>query len=87
MAAIAAVAAITPVATVSAVATIASVARAAIASAAVAAAATAGAVEEQAGIRLIAAQQGHANQRHENRDSKQNSAVHPGILQINLLVP
>jgi hypothetical protein len=84
VAAVAAVATITPVAAVAAVAAIATVATV---TAVAAIAAAAGAVEKETGIRLAAAHQGHANQRHENRDSKQNSAVHPGILQINLLVP
>jgi hypothetical protein len=89
IAAVAAIAVMTvaAIATMAAVATVATMmAVAAVAAVAIAAAAAIGAVEEQAGVRL-AAHQGHADERYEKCDSKQNSAVHPGILQINLLVP
>ena len=85
VAAVATMAAVTAVAAIAAVAAMMTVAVAAVAT--IAATAAIRAVEKQSGIGLAAAQQGHANQCYEKRDSEQNSAVHPGILQINLLVP
>lgn len=80
VAAIAAMA-LVAVATVAAVTTVTPVA--AVAPVAMATVASAAAVAEQARPGFaVAAQQGHADQRDENRDTKQNNAVHPRILQL-----
>lgn len=85
VAAVAAMAAVTVVAmaavlAVAAVAAVAAMMTAAVAMAAVAATAIATA-KQAGGSGAVTAHQGHADERHKQRNTKQNSAVHPRILQ------